>query len=185
MWRGDRQTELQPIVLLPEVCVCVLHLVRFLWLRLRLWQTRWGAGCQKAPRHPRILPVVERMLVGPGMATDQSAKRMGAQGRGARKRNRNANNTAISMSQELRASRLLLEWFSGCRGVWECWFIGFLRIQCPHSGLFNRYFLRGKNLNVSVAAVARQPPAGRLLRLSRRSRSAQESTECRLSQCVP
>ena len=60
-----------------------------------------------------------------------------------------------------------------------------LRIQCPHSGLFNSYFLRVKNLNVSVAAVARQPPAGRLLRLSRRSTSAQESTECRLSQCVP
>ena len=70
-------------------------------------------------------------------------------------------------------------------GVLEWRFMGGLRIQHPHSGLLNSYFLRGISFNVSVAAVARQPPAGRLLRLSRRSRSAQESTECRLSQCVP
>ena len=57
MWRGDRQPDFQAIVLFPKWRVCVPHLGKFLWLRLRLGQTRWSVSCQKAPRHPRILPV--------------------------------------------------------------------------------------------------------------------------------
>ena len=70
-------------------------------------------------------------------------------------------------------------------GVLKWRFIGVLRIEHPHSGLFDRYFMRCKKLNVREAWVTDRPPVRLLLHWTRRSRFAQGSIMCHLSERVP
>lgn len=183
MWRGLRQTGLQAIVLSPKWRRCIPHLRRFLWLRLR--QMRWGVGYQKAPRHPRILPVVGRVL-------DRSlewrpvdfGQKNGAKGRRPKRESKCDNNCAKYVTGVAPLHDRGQSGFRGV-GVWVCCFIGGLRIQCPPGARRYSYFLIEQSFNVRGAEVMGRPPVGRLLRWIRRSRSAQGSTECHLFPCVP
>ena len=86
MWRGDRQPDFQAIVLFPKWRVCVPHFGQIPLVEVAVGVNAMERKLPKgATPSSNLAGSWGGVWTGRGMATDQFSKRLGAQGRGARK----------------------------------------------------------------------------------------------------